>query len=150
MSEEKVELTDEEKKELIRKEVKKFIIPILRRATFRWPHRYNAQKNARMERGIYECKECGAPCKPKEFILDHIEPVVPVEEGFTTWDNYINRMFVGEDGYQVLCHLCSEAKTSIEDSLRAEYNRLRKDKKKEEEKATKALTKKKKKDPIKD
>lgn len=147
MSEEIKEMTEEEKKQW-EKDLKRFVIPGLRRMSYRWPARNEAIKAARIDRGVYKCAECGTTCKPKEFTVDHIDPVVSTERGFTNWDDYVKRMFPPKEGFQIICKLCDESKTAMEDSLRAEYNRIRKEKEAELKKQEKALTKKKKKDTI--
>lgn len=55
--------------------------------------------------------------KPNVFV-DHIEPVVNPETGFVSWDEYIERLFVEEDGLQVLCKECHDKKTKEEKERR--------------------------------
>lgn len=98
-----------------------FIKGLLRRGTFHWKARTEAMTNARVERGKYECAECHDLFGPKEVALDHTFPVVDPKVGFTTWDDYINRLFCEAEGFQVLCHPCHDAKTLIEDSMRMYY-----------------------------
>jgi len=133
------ELTPEEKEKKWKQQLKSFIIPVLRRATFRWPPRYAAEKAARVGRGEYLCAKCGAICKPKQFTLDHINPVVSVEKGFTDWNDFLERLFCPQEGYQILCPQCDLIKTSIEDSLRAEYHKQRKELAKQEKKLCKKI-----------
>lgn len=114
----------------LRPELKKFLIPILRRATYRWKARDEAYKKARVERGRYRCAHCADIFGPKEVDLDHVLPVVPLKEGFTDWNMYIERLFCPTEGFQVLCKLCHNLKTIEEDSLRAFYGQERKKKRK--------------------
>jgi len=110
---------------------KNYAISILRRASYRWPGRYKALAAGKIGRNQYICKECG-PDKvygKKDIQLDHIESVVPVT-GWEGFDSYIDRMFVDETGYQVLCKLHHETKTRGE-------NAQRKENKKPKKKATK-------------
>jgi len=74
-----------------------------------------------VSRGKYQCAECKELFGPKEVILDHIEPVVDPKTGFTTWDDFINRLFCPVEGFQVLCHTCSDSKTIIEDHMREHF-----------------------------
>lgn len=106
--------------------LKSFIIATLRRASYRWPARNEALRAARIERGLYQCAFCKQVFKKADIKLDHIAPVIDIEKGFTTWDDFINRLFCEKEGYQVLCTLDHDAKTSIEKNLRVQY---RKDKK---------------------
>lgn len=107
--------------------LKSFLIPILRRGTYRWKERTAALKAARKDRGIYECALCKGLFKQKETVLDHINPVVDPKTGFTNWDDYINKMFCDADGYQVICKSCNEAKTTLENELRKMYRAQRKE-----------------------
>jgi hypothetical protein len=54
--------------------------------------------------------------------MDHIEPIVG-EKGFTTWDDYINRMFVEESGWQAICRTCHTAKTNEEAQTRRSFKK---------------------------
>ena len=114
---------------LIRSNLKRFLISILRRATYRWPPRSEVLKNARKDRNCYECAMCKEQHKNNEVVLDHIHPVVDPKEGFTTWDDYINRMFPEKEGFQVLCKSCHDIKTTLEDEMRKHFNKERKGKK---------------------
>lgn len=58
----------------------------------------------------FKCRICKAHFAASSIEVDHIEPVVG-PEGFTTWDEYIKRMFVGKEGFQVLCKTCHKKKT---------------------------------------
>ena len=110
-----------------------FVKNTLRRASYRWPARDEAIRLARVARGFYKCSQCEVDTfKRHEVELDHVEPVIDIKEGFTTWDNYITRLFPEAQGYQVLCKNCHGAKTMIEDTLRADYNAQRKDEEKQQ------------------
>lgn len=131
------------------KDIKRFLIPVLRRASLRWSPRNDAYKNARVERGRYKCASCGDLFPPKEITLDHINPIIPLTgEGFTSWDSYISKLFCQSTDYQVLCKICDEQKTLIEDNLRTSARHVIKESEKElktlkklEEKAKKKLAK---------
>lgn len=94
---------------------------VLRSASFRWKPRGEALKAARVERGKYKCASCEELFGPKEVELDHITPVVDPKKGFTTYDDYIEKLFCDVEGFAVLCSACHEAKTSIEDKMREHY-----------------------------
>lgn len=108
--------------------LKNFVIATLRRSSYRWPARNDAYKAARIERGLYACRSCHGTFNRKEVRIDHIEPIIPLDgTGFTSWDNYINRLFVKAEGFQVLCDNCHKIKTDMEKSLRKESrNKLKK------------------------
>lgn len=91
----------------------------LRKASYRWPPRYEAVKLARVGKGVYQCRGgCKKQLKTGEFKVDHINPVVNPRLGFTTWDEYIRRMFCKARGYQVLCKECHDEKTKKENEIR--------------------------------
>lgn len=115
--------------EELKKEVKKFIIPKLRSASYRWKPRSEAIKAARRERGIYTCASCKRDMKNGEFTLDHIDPVISISQGFTTWDDYIYGMFCEMQGFQLLCTECDDMKTKAEEQLRKYYRQKKKESK---------------------
>ena len=91
-----------------------FIISTLRRASCRWAPKYTTRKDARIGRNQYRCAACGAIVGNKDAKVDHIRPVVDPAKGFTTWDEYIARMFVEKEGYQLLCVTCHSGKSGTE------------------------------------
>ena len=105
---------------------KSFIISQLRSATMRWSPKQQCIKNARVSRGLYQCEGCGEVGPPtlppdagkkrriKNIVADHIEPIVPPETGFTTYDDWVARCFVEIDGFQALCHKCHTEKSNEE------------------------------------
>jgi 5-methylcytosine-specific restriction endonuclease McrA len=95
-----------------------FVISALRRASCRWAPKYSARKGARIGRNQYRCASCSAIVGNKDIAVDHIQPVVDPACGFTTWDDYIARMFVEADGYQAICRSCHAAKTKQEREVR--------------------------------
>lgn len=102
----------------LEKDLRRFIIPVLRRASLRWTPRNEALKLARIERGLYKCASCGETFKPKEIVVDHIDPVVPIEGDDYDWHTFITRLFVSADKLQVLCTTCHDVKSMMEDNLR--------------------------------
>lgn len=101
-----------------------FIVSALRKTWVRWPVRNKVKGDARVERGKYLCAGCGeivpssikndAGKRINNVTVDHIEPVVDPEVGFTTWDDYIERMFVERDNLQALCKECHDRKSAEE------------------------------------
>jgi len=118
------ELTDDE----LKKELKRFLIPKLRSASYRWKFRSDAIRNGRVARGLYKCASCGdESLKNGDFIVDHISPVVPLTgwDG-KDWTQYINRMFCGADGFQLLCRTCADIKTDSEVQIRKMHREKKK------------------------
>ena len=105
----------------------KWAMNVLRRASYKLGESYAAKVRARVQRGKYECADCGNLFGPKEIDMDHIKPVVDPKEGFTDLNSWVDRLLPGVDGYQVLCKPCHKQKTKEEAALRAKYRRLRKD-----------------------
>lgn len=106
---------------------KQWLTWALRKASYRWPGRYKAVAAARVERGKYKCAKCGKLVGPKQYAVDHREPVVDPAVGFVDWDTFIKRMFVEQDGYDVLCRApCHKEKTKAEGELRTKTRRMRK------------------------
>lgn len=102
--------------------IKSFIIQLLRRGTYKWPPRTEAMRNARVSRGLYKCAMCSELFGPKAIKMDHVEPVVDVKTGFTSWDTYISRMYpVDPKAYQAVCEQCHDSKTAVERELRKTY-----------------------------
>jgi hypothetical protein len=111
---------------VVKKKTKKqnlgtFVRGLLRRGSFHWKARQEALVNARVERGRYKCASCEDLFGPKEVDLDHRYPVIDPKVGFTTWDDYINRLFCGAEDFDVLCKACHEAKTKMEDIMREHF-----------------------------
>lgn len=101
---------------------KNFVVSLLRRGSFYWKARAEALTNARVARGQYRCAMCGELFGPKEVDIDHIEPVIDPRTGFTTFDDYINKLFCDADGFQILCRAaCHSSKTMIEDQMREHF-----------------------------
>ena len=114
---------------------KSFIKSTLRQATRKWSPIQECLRKGRVRRGFYLCACCGeeAPTtttvnrkRVKGIVVDHIVPVVDEKEGFTTWDEVIERMFAEEDNLQLLCLACHKEKCGEEVKVRAEYKALHK------------------------
>ena len=100
------------------KNLKTFIIQILRRASLRWPARQEVLGASRVERGVYKCAMCGSLNKKDNVCVDHIHPVIPINGTFTTFDDYIERLFCESSELQVICNRCHDLKTKLEDDMR--------------------------------
>lgn len=110
-----------------------WLVPVIRRASYRWPPRNEALKRARVERGLYKCAQCSGIFSREFVVIDHKIPVVG-SEGFTTWDEYIERMFCNVDNFQILCFIDHEIKTKEEAHARkAHRDKLKEQKKNDNE-----------------
>ena len=65
----------------------------------------------------YECARCHEHFPTKEVQVDHLDPVVNPETGFTSWDETIERMYCNSSNLQVLCKGCHKEKTMEERQL---------------------------------
>ena len=115
-----------------------FISSALRAAHSRWDPKSKALKRAWVRRGVYKCEGCGTE-GPKSLpplegnkrrrnnaAVDHRSPVVDPYVGKRSWDEYIDRMFIEVDGYDVLCYECHSAVTSKERKVATERRRKEK------------------------
>lgn len=100
------------------KQLRRFLIPVLRKKSLWWWGRTEAFRRARKERGFYECANCKQLFGRKEVHADHKESVISVKDGFKTWDEYLIRLFVKPEEYSILCIPCHSSKTLVENNLR--------------------------------
>lgn len=108
---------------------KAFIVGALRSASVRWAPKEDAVRAARVGVGVniatgrkcmlHRCAGCLGNFPRSKVAADHTVPVVG-PEGFTTWDQFIARMFVEATGFQVLCDTCHKAKTGKERKVRGQ------------------------------
>lgn len=110
------------------------LINALRRVSMHWKPKSVALKRALAGTKInpttgklkqyYKCEESGGEGWSDEMHADHIEPVVPEQWGETTrflgynWNEYLKRMFVEEDGYQIILKALHKDKTKQENQNR--------------------------------
>ena len=103
-----------------------FIKNQLRGATRKWRPVGETLTEGRTAKGVYRCVGYGreshavpvtrvvAGKRVKNIHVDHREPVVPPETGFTTWDSFIERLFCEKIGLQLLCSECHDKKSGDE------------------------------------
>lgn len=118
------------------------IINALRKLTFAYSPRNSAKNRQKVSPAAFRCEGCEVivyegrkeldkagleefdnKIKDKTY-LDHIEPVIPLksfQKGSWDWDEYINRMFCEQNGFQVLCKKCHDEKTDLENEERKQY-----------------------------
>lgn len=115
-----------------------FIKGMLRQGTRRWAPISETMKDARVSRGLYECAKCKRHVPPtikegrkriKNVAVDHIDPIVDPEKGFTTWDDCIERMFCEKENLQLLCKECHDEKSVKERAVAAETRKRNKNEK---------------------
>ncbi len=76
-------------------------------------------KEKRVAPNTWLCSACGGRFNRKEIRIDHIEPVVAVT-GFVDWNTYVERMFCGTGGLQLMCLRCHDVKCVDERRARKE------------------------------
>ncbi len=91
-----------------------------------WKPRLEVKQRCKIEgkTGWWKCELCK---KERERLqVDHIDPVVLPEVGFTTWDTYIASKFVTADKLQGICWDCHQKKSKEENKQRREAKKKNK------------------------
>ena len=109
-------------------DLKRFLIPLLRKKSLYYPERQRCLQLARIERGFYRCNACSGSFSRTQVHVDHRDSVVGVKDGWVDWNTYIERLFVPAEKLQCLCIQCHESKSAVESALRV-INRKKKGKK---------------------
>lgn len=100
------------------------------RRTFRnSPLKAEAWKNGLIRekgmRGFYRCYICGMPFKRAEMAIDHVKPVVPVDEkpSFSKFGRglFFIRLFCDLSNLRPACDACHDKKTKIENEARKRW-----------------------------
>lgn len=107
--------------------IRSFITSVLRTGSRKWPPKYSTlnnscvgvklnEKSGRLAKH-YRCNRCKGEFVAKEVEVDHVKPVIDPRKGFTTWDDYIKRLFCEETNLQTLCKECHALKTAKEKEI---------------------------------
>jgi 5-methylcytosine-specific restriction endonuclease McrA len=113
-----------------------FVKSQLRSASRRWKPISDTLREAKVSRGVYKCASClnNVPVsikvngkRIKNITVDHIKPIVDPVVGFTTWDDFVNRLFTERENLQALCGDCHDKKTLGEKNLATERRKKEKD-----------------------
>lgn len=118
---------------------KNFIIQILRRGTYKWKAKYQALDRCKVKvevinkdgsvskkyRVFWECELTGAICSSKDKVVDHINPVVPLDwkENEWDWKVVIENMYCDETNLQVISKKAHKLKTNIENDIRRNFKK---------------------------
>lgn len=110
------------------------IISALRNASRWWKPKQDAIKRAKVSRGLYKCELCWkivplSKAKKTQIVADHIEPIIDPAIWFVSYDEWIRRCFIEEEGYQAICLECHTKKTNNEKAIAKERknNNINKD-----------------------
>lgn len=69
-----------------------------------------AKKNAVQ----YSCQVCNQWVASTKVVVDHINPVVSVEDGFQDWNTFVDRLWCDISNLQRICEFCHQIKTNTE------------------------------------
>jgi hypothetical protein len=61
-----------------------------------------------------QCQVCNQWVGSTKLSVDHIDPVVSVEDGFIDWNQFIDRVWCPKSNLQRICDTCHNAKTNAE------------------------------------
>lgn len=104
-----------------------FVKGHLRKASRWWKPISETLKKAKVARGHYTCNICNEVVtnskvvdgkRVKNIFVDHTEAVTDNHEGFTSWDDFIARLYCEEDNLQLVCSDCHTKKTKEENSVK--------------------------------
>jgi len=59
----------------------------------------------------YQCGVCHEYVGSTKVSVDHIDPVVDVNDGFIDWNTFVARLFCDASNLQVICDTCHDKKT---------------------------------------
>lgn len=90
-----------------------FIRSALRSAFQKWPPKHDAKLAAKVEYNTYVCAHCDKWYGSSQVQVDHIKPCGSLKS-FRDLPEFVENMFCEEDGFQVLCKDCHQAKTNAE------------------------------------
>ena len=107
---------------------KSFIVSTLRSGFRRWPPKYETLNEACIGKRLnessgreakhYKCNNCHGEFPAKQIQIDHINPIVKPEQGFISWDEFIDNLFCQKENLQALCATCHKEKTKEERTKR--------------------------------
>lgn len=107
---------------------KAFITSLLRSGFRKYPPKYETLKAAFLgkrenkktgrQANHYKCNKCKGAFPSSDVEVDHIIPVVSLEDGFKDWNTFIERLFCDGKNLQVLCKSCHGKKTTREKAKR--------------------------------
>ena len=81
--------------------------------------RYNKDGSRHKKNWVQrECQVCGAWVSSSKINVDHIVPVVSVDEGFIDWNTFVSRLFCNKNNLQRICSTCHDNKTHKETTSR--------------------------------
>lgn len=77
--------------------------------------RYNKDGSQHKKNWVQrECQVCGSWVSTSKMAVDHIVPVVSVDEGFQDWNEFVARLWCDPSNLQRICDTCHDKKTQEE------------------------------------
>lgn len=77
--------------------------------------RYNQDGSRSKKDAVqYRCGSCSEWVGSTKCAVDHITPVIDVQDGFVDWNKFVERLFCDASNLQVICDPCHNAKTQAE------------------------------------
>src|SRR5260370_1172130 len=61
-----------------------------------------------------QCQVCNNWVGSTHMAVDHIEPVISIEDGFQDWNEFIDRVWCAKSNLQRICDPCHDKKTYAE------------------------------------
>lgn len=61
-----------------------------------------------------QCQVCNNWESSSKMAVDHIIPVVSVDEGFQDWNEFVDRLWCNKSNLQRICDICHDKKTGTE------------------------------------
>jgi len=62
----------------------------------------------------YQCEVCSTWVSSTKVSVDHIDPVISVDDGFVDWNQFVDRLFCDKTNLQRICDDCHDKKTASE------------------------------------
>lgn len=61
-----------------------------------------------------QCQVCNGWVSSSKMAVDHIVPVISIDDGFQDWNEFINRLWCDKSNLQRICSICHDIKTHKE------------------------------------
>lgn len=77
--------------------------------------RYNKDGSRHKKDSVQrQCEVCQTWVGSTKLAVDHIDPVVSVDDGFNDWNEFVARLWCDKGNLQRICDTCHDAKTNKE------------------------------------
>lgn len=61
-----------------------------------------------------QCQVCGEWSSSSKMAVDHVVPVISIDDGFNDWNEFITRLWCDRSNLQRICNTCHDKKTQDE------------------------------------